>query len=104
MDLLRAVRHAAGRLEEDARTLLDRAMASDWTIADLHALGKDPPVELRFRGTCRQCGATITAVLTGQSARRGEVQGAVLGCPVCTAVLRKAGGDPREAPRLGALE
>lgn len=98
----RAVVNAAHRTKQDARALLEDALAKCLTVADLNALGKDDPQAVGLRATCAECGAAVTVRIQGTMA--SAFKGLPLACAVCTARVLHDGGDAREAPTLGALE
>jgi len=100
--LYRAVLNAAQRIKQDARHLLDDALAKAWTVGDLNAMGVEPKAITELRAECGDCQARVHIVLKQTQGR--SFVGLPLRCPVCAAVAAHDGGDVLESATLGALE
>lgn len=101
----RAVMNAATRTKQDARQLLDDALAAAMTTTDLNAMGKEIPQAVESHETCGECGAEQRVRVVGSMAH--NYQGMALVCAVCCSrILQENNAEAypfREAPRLGAL-
>jgi hypothetical protein len=89
--LYRAVRLTAMRLKRGAADVLKEAVDSEYSLADIAALGKDGKRKATLKRVCDECGAEISIKVPG------ELAGLRVECLVCKAL-------ERDGVQLGVLE
>lgn len=90
--------------KDRALEILQEALALDWHLPQIAALGRVKGEHLRGDGDCAECGAIMRIKLEGDAERLQKYNAIPLVCAVCVGYRKREHLDTDDAPVLGDLE